>query len=330
MNKTILIASVLILALGLEISGAIFSVIGLTSLFAGAEVQIFVIASLLESSKLILASYLHSYWNSVNRIIRIYLSSALVVIALITSFGIYGSLIGAYQKTKTKLEIVDSNVSKLQSKLSYFQSSLQNIELQITSKVDQVNSLQNFRSSQESRSDRLIEVNRSTKSIDNSLRETSSRINVLNSDIDSLNRNKIIILDSITTTNIAITQSKLENQHSSELGAMSFIAATFGISIDLLVNILIVVLLFVIDPLAICMIIVFNSLRKSPAPLPATKAEHHSETGLEQAIMETKDSDISSEVPTVYAEESAGNSNADVGPKRKKQTGSPTYHVSTQ
>lgn len=329
MNKKIIIASVLILAIGLEISGAIFSIIGLTSLFAGAELQIFVIASLLEASKLVLASYLHSYWSNVNLLIRVYLTSALIIIAMITSFGIYGSLIGAYQKTKIKTEIADSGVSKFETKIIYFESTLKNIDAQLSVKLNQLSTLQDFRSSQESRSDKLIELNRSTRSIDNALTATTKQINVLNYDIDSLNRSKIVIMDSITTMNIAITNTKLQNQQSSELGAISFIASTLNVPIDTLVNILIIILLFVIDPLAICMIVVYNSLTNPHQKDPNITPKNHANHPRKPSISQTKDTYIIPEEPVVYEEVTSVQNNQDSPPKRIKNQGSQTYHVST-
>jgi hypothetical protein len=328
-NKKIIIASVLILAIGLEISGAIFSVIGLTSLFAGAELQVFVIASLLEASKLVLASYLHSYWNNVNKIIRVYLTSALVIIAMITSFGIYGSLIGAYQKTKIKTEIANSGVSQFETKIIYFESTLKNIDTQLSGKLNQLSTLQDFRSTQESRSDKLVGLNRSTRSVDNALATTTKQINELNYDIDSLNRSKIVVMDSITTMNIAITNANLQNQQSSELGAMSFIAATFNIPIDTLVNILIIVLLFVIDPLAICMIVVYNSLANPIVKDLEFDPENHTKTPRKPSIDQTKDTYISTSTPIVHDEENSVQINLDQSSQRKKNQGSQTYHIST-
>ena len=53
-------------ALSVSASAAFYSVYGLSKLFAGASTQIIIMAGALEVSKLIVASLLYQYWESLN------------------------------------------------------------------------------------------------------------------------------------------------------------------------------------------------------------------------------------------------------------------------
>ena len=86
-------------ALSVSVSAAFYSVSGLSKLFAGAAFEVIVMAGSLEVAKLVIASLLYQYWDTINKYLRTYLSIAAVVLVLITSMGIYGFLSAAYQDT---------------------------------------------------------------------------------------------------------------------------------------------------------------------------------------------------------------------------------------
>ena len=103
-------------ALSVSASAAFYSVTGLSKLFAGASLQVMIMAGSLEVAKLVIASLLYQYWSQLNKILRTYLSVAAFVLVLITSAGIYGFLSAAYQETATKSGIVDKEVELLELK----------------------------------------------------------------------------------------------------------------------------------------------------------------------------------------------------------------------
>ena len=86
-------------ALSVSASAAFYSVSGLSKLFAGASFEVIIMAGSLEVSKLVIASLLYQYWDTINKILRTYLAIATVILVLITSMGIYGFLSAAYQET---------------------------------------------------------------------------------------------------------------------------------------------------------------------------------------------------------------------------------------
>ena len=92
---------------------AFFSVKGIGLLFAGSFISVVIMASCLEAGKLVAASFLYRAWDRLSWWMRVYLVSATVLLMGITSLGIFGFLSDAYEQTKTKVEILDSTIVKL-------------------------------------------------------------------------------------------------------------------------------------------------------------------------------------------------------------------------
>jgi len=90
--------SVMALAMGLILSAVAgyFSVVGIATIFAGAFWSVVVMAGALETSKLVAASWLYRNWSIAPWLMRIYMTIAVVVLILITSMGIFGYLSKAH------------------------------------------------------------------------------------------------------------------------------------------------------------------------------------------------------------------------------------------
>lgn len=262
MNKTTLKIFVGLIALSLAFCAAFFSIIGLSKLFAGAALAVIIMASSLEASKLVIASFLYQFWNTVNKTLRAYLLVAVSIIMIITSIGIYGFLSGAYQTTKSKYDLTQTHVDSLTAKQIYYESSVNTFKNQLDNKNNQLNNLTSIRNSQEQRATQLITSNRSSNSADRSARQTDASIKTLNLDIDSLNKQIISYTDSVTKIKVAITQLVLKNEISSELGSLVYISKILNVPMNKVVNVLIILFIIVFDPLAICMVLAFNFLNK--------------------------------------------------------------------
>lgn len=111
--------SVLSLISGLSISAVAvyYSVAGLLSIFAASPVPIMVMGIALEVSKLIATVWLKQFWTIAPRSIKIYLSTSIVVLMIITSIGIFGYLSKAHldQAVPTgsvvdKLSLIDERI----------------------------------------------------------------------------------------------------------------------------------------------------------------------------------------------------------------------------
>lgn len=266
MNKTLLKISIGVIAFLLAGCAAFFSVAGLSKLFAGASIAVIVMASTLELSKLVIASFLYQYWTEINRLIKIYLTSAIIVIATITSVGIYGYLSASYQTTKLQFDLTQSAVDSLASKQTYYQTSIETFKLQLNQKNDQLKNLISIRSSQEQRSNQLILSNKSSKSADISSKRTENDLNKTNKELNDLNSKIVAYTDSVLQLQVKSKQASIKNNLSSELGSLTFLSKLFDTDMDRVVNVLILLFILVFDPLAICMVLAFNFLNHLKKP----------------------------------------------------------------
>jgi hypothetical protein len=348
MNKTLLKFFVGLVALSLAVCAAFFSIAGLSKLFAGASIAVIAMAVTLEASKLVIASFLYRTWSTVNKILRVYLIGAVVIIALITSIGIYGFLSAAYQNTKAEYELSATASDSLSIKQTYYDNAVAAFKIQLESKNNQLQTLSNIRTSQEQRAASLVSNNKSSKSTDKFAARTDSDIKAINTEITKLNDSIIKFSTESARLKLSATQSKLQNEANSELGSLTFISKVTGLEMDTVVNILIILFMIVFDPLAICMVLAFNQLNikdeqkqhlidimnsdeelglYEPGPVNLIEdiivnepelvqpeqvtnnlVEEPTETGLDSSIIDNVDNDIIEEVITEEREDIYGES----------------------
>ena len=98
-------------AVGLSITAAYYSVMGLSILFASVAIPVIVMGSFLELSKIAITTYLHDQWNNSYKLLKVYLTTALIILSFITSLGIYGLLTTGFQENISKLEIGQKQVA---------------------------------------------------------------------------------------------------------------------------------------------------------------------------------------------------------------------------
>ena len=113
-------------ALGLSGIAAYYSVIGLAQIFPGSYWPIIIMGSVLEISKLVTVSWLYNNWDVTVRIMRYYLLSAIILLMLITSMGIFGYLSKAHLDTNiivgannVQLKTLDTQEKIAKERLSY-------------------------------------------------------------------------------------------------------------------------------------------------------------------------------------------------------------------
>lgn len=87
---------VLLCALSISGTGAYFSILGLATMFPGSAGAVITMGAVLEVGKIVAAIWLHLNWNIANKLMKIYLTAAVVVLMLITSMGIFGFLSKAH------------------------------------------------------------------------------------------------------------------------------------------------------------------------------------------------------------------------------------------
>ena len=133
-------------ALSVSASAAFYSVYGLSKLFAGAQFEVIIMAGSLEIAKLVTASLLYQYWDTINKVLRTYLSIATVILVLITSMGIYGFLSAAYQDTFNQLTIVENKKAFIQQKVDFYQTDLNRYDKELQQILDNISTLSNAKS----------------------------------------------------------------------------------------------------------------------------------------------------------------------------------------
>ena len=114
---------------------AYFSVIGLATIFAGSFWPVVIMAGVLEIGKLVTAGFLHLRWSDINRAMRYYLMSAVLVLMIITSLGIFGFLAKAnIEQTlqgdsySLELSIIDKRLEAKEKELGRFEERLANLD----------------------------------------------------------------------------------------------------------------------------------------------------------------------------------------------------------
>ena len=247
------------LGLALSVAGcaAYFSVWGLSQLFAGASTAVIIMASVLEIGKLVTTTALHTYWEKLAKALRIYLTISVVILMIITSAGIYGFLSNAYQSTANKLEIHEGELGVLNAKKTTFEKSVTDNQKLIDTKTKRLDQLSNLRGSQETRLDKS-DSNNSKNSVRNDIKSADSEIQKLNIEIDGLNAKNVVLSDSINAYNVKTIQLKSGSSVAAEVGPLKYISQLTGIPMASVVNYLILLLIFVFDPLAVALVLITN------------------------------------------------------------------------
>ena len=244
-------------ALSVSASAAFYSVSGLSKLFAGASLEVIIMAGSLEVAKLVIASLLYQYRKTLPRLLKIYLTSAAVVLVLITSMGIYGFLSAAYQETANKAGNIDSQIALVETKRDNIQGQLAvyNAEKESIDKAvaDLRKGLSNNIIQYTNAEGQLITTTSSStrRALEKQLDQAVERQNELNSKVDGLNTQ---IFDYETE----IVEIKTGNDIAGELGPLKYLSGLTGAPMDKIINILLLTIIFVFDPLAISLVIAAN------------------------------------------------------------------------
>ena len=245
-------------ALSVSASAAFYSVTRLSKLFAGAATAVLIMATSLEVSKLVIASLLYQYWKNLNKLLRTYLTVAAAVLVLITSAGIYGFLSGAYQETASKSGIVDKEIQVIELKKNRF---VENRDYYLQEKKELDESITSLRDGlannkiqyRDSETGQIITTTSSStrRSLEKQLTEAmTSR--------DGVSKQIEVATDSITSLEVQILDLESNSDIASELGPLKYISELTGTPMDKVINILMLVIIFVFDPLAIALVIAAN------------------------------------------------------------------------
>jgi len=219
--------------------GATFSISGLAKLFSGAPIAVMVMAGALEFAKLVSASFLHQNWKRLHPIMRAYLCLAVTILMSITSLGIFGYLSYAYQHTSSELK-----ATMLQ--LEYLNTEDRKVQEEITRLQTELDSIPTSRVS------KRLEMQK----------EFEPRF-------DQLRRQSIELQIKMKDENL----KKLSFQI--EIGPVVYVAQLFNKNMDDVATWLIILFVFVFDPLAVSLVLATSFAIKNkdklfaPEPVPA-------------------------------------------------------------
>jgi hypothetical protein len=231
-------------AISISIIAAGYSIIGLATLFAGAAMPIIAMGSALEIGKLVAASWLYNNWSStmVPKALKAYLFTAIIVLVFITSMGIFGFLSKAHldqvkptSGNTIKIKTIDNQIVRQQNIIDRSEKTLTQL-------------------------DKSIEVFLNNDFASRGLKERQKQEeerNQLNTAIKSAS-DEIAKLSNEKAT-LQLAQDKIE----AEVGPIKYIAELiYGKDaqsyFDEAVRIVILILIFVFDPLAVLLLIAAN------------------------------------------------------------------------
>ena len=316
--------ALLTLLSALSISGvaAYYSIIGLATIFPGAFIPVVLMGSVLEVGKLVCASWLYRNWKQTNLLLKSYLFFAVIVLSLVTSMGIFGFLSKAHLQNEfadgsvtQKIDIINSQIqtqediiarSKESIKRSFGTGTSNTIRLEqlnqrlvqldreveaYTSqgtgffKGDSVKKGLAVKASQKAERDKInTEINRLTSNSSSSTIAAEKQIGQAQQKItDFIQERDPLMADRL----------KLE----AEIGPIKYIAALavdVGMSEKLDANSavrwVIIILIFVFDPLAVLMLVAANQslVRRFPIQVEKPKEIIDLETpDLDTPVMST-------------------------------------------
>ncbi len=235
-------------AIAISLIAAGYSILGLATLFAGAAVPIIAMGSALEVGKLVAASWLYHNWRSdIPRTLKAYLFTAIIILIFITSIGIFGFLSKAHLDqvkptagNQEQILLIDKKIKQEEMIIERAERTLNQLDKALDVYIDKEYVSRGLKERKKQKEEREL----LNKSIDEAMAK-----------IADLNNSK---------SSITIEQLKLE----ADVGPLKYVAELiYGDNakdhFDSAVRIIILILIFVFDPLAVLLLIAANiSLRQ--------------------------------------------------------------------
>ena len=222
-------------------SAAFFSVFGLSNLFAGAKLSVVVMAGSLEFGKLVAASFLYRFWDNINRLLKIYLVTGVIILVGITSAGIFGYLSNAYQGATINFEKQSTELLALEDRLDVLEE-------------DRVFLKQELEDQVESLPENYITAKRNLRE------QYNPQIQVISNDI-------LEVKGRISDLEIELIETGVD------VGPAIYLAKAFETDVDNVVKFFIFILIFVFDPLAVSLVLAFNHAIEYEGRVKETKID---------------------------------------------------------
>ena len=232
----------LITALGISAVAAFYSIVGLMAIFSASALSIAVMGIVLEIGKLITASWLYQNWKRVPFLLKSYLTIAVIILMFITSMGIFGYLSKAHIDQGSGTSELYVKVERLDNRITSERKIITRAEKQL--------------SALDSALDKYLELGAVSKGLKKREDQEQER-NALIGNINNAQGRIDKLLDEKSEYKLQI------NSFEVEVGPLKYISAlVYGDEaldyIDTAVRAVILILVFVFDPLAVLLIIAAN------------------------------------------------------------------------
>jgi hypothetical protein len=170
-----LIALAFICALSISGVAIYYSVLGLAAIFAAAKVPIYIMGAVLEIAKLVTASWLYQNWKNIPFLLKTYLTTAVAVLMIITSLGIFGFLSKAHIEQATPATNITATIDNLNERILREEGKIENLTAKITRLEDSTGN-----------ADDLIE--REQNIIDTANQKIANDVSLIQTKIDNTNQ----------------------------------------------------------------------------------------------------------------------------------------------
>lgn len=234
---------------------AFFSIIGIGMLFSGSTIAAMIMASSLELGKLVATSFLYRYWKKTKTFLKIYLTTSVVVLMVITSLGIFGYLSSAYQQSSIENQLIEQKIQVIEEQKNY-------VKDKIATAKNRVVNVAQLRNSQEERLSQIMTntlIARNPVQLRQVQQETQELIKQSEKDLESETIKIQKSTEELQQLDKQIASLKLESGSKKDVQTFKFVADEFGVNINKVVKWFIVALISVFDPLAVCLLLAYNT-----------------------------------------------------------------------
>ena len=262
-------------ALSLSAIAEYYAIMGLMAIFSGAPYSIAIMGGVLGLSKIVVTSWLYQNWYRTTILLKTYFVSAIAILMLLTSMGIFGFLSKAHLDqgvtsgdVVAKVAIIDEKINIQKENINAARKTISQLDSQVNAALD--------RSTSEAGADRSASIRRG---------QARERTRIIE-EIATAQK-------AITTLNdekapIAVELRKVE----AEVGPIKYIAALIyednpdAAILEKAVRLMILLIVFVFDPLAVLMFVAVNQtlsynkkdpieVQEAPAEMPQPSGESH-------------------------------------------------------
>ena len=238
----ILALSTLAVALSISAVAAYYSIVGLMAIFSASAGSIAIMGIVLEVGKLITASWLYQNWKTVPKFLKYYLTTAVIVLMFITSMGIFGYLSKSHIDAGTGTDETYIKVERLENRIDSEKKNISRAEKQL----DQLDKAL----------DRYVELGAVSKGLNKREEQEEERYK-LTEMVNKSQQQIDVYLDEKAEHDLQIKSFEVE------VGPLKYISALiYGDEavnfLDNAVRIVILILVFVFDPLAVLLVIDAN------------------------------------------------------------------------